>query len=471
MVTSVSETIRGRPFRVYQRQDIDTLPQLRGLSPYDLTVLRAVSAVLPFRVNNYVADSLIDWNHVPEDPIYQLTFPQEGMLEPSDFRRMVNLVAGGAGDDEIANAAHEIQLRLNPHPAGQMELNVPKFHNEPLPGMQHKYRETVLFFPSPGQTCFAYCTYCFRWAQFVGIKGLQFACREASVLVDYLKEHKEVQSVLFTGGDPLIMKTALIRKYVEPLLVPELEHITSIRIGTKALPYWPYRFVTDEDADDLLRLFEEVRRSGRHLAIMSHYSHAAEMKTAVARLALRRVQDAGATVRSQAPVVRHVNDDPAVWSEMWQLQVQQGVVPYYMFVERDTGAKNYFEVPLVRCLEIFQKAYSEITGLGRTVRGPSMSCTPGKVMVDGVQEIAGEKVFALKFLQARDPAWVNQLFFAKFDAKATWMDELKPAFGRREFFFEQEMKTIKETGFAQVWFNPVQQHFAGHGHNSVATPG
>jgi KamA family protein len=468
MVSSASAKTKGRPFRIYQRQDLDSLRQLRCLSPYDLTALKAVSAVLPFRVNNYVAETLIDWANVPDDPIYQLTFPQEGMLEPADFRRMIDLVASDAGEEQIANAAHEIQLRMNPHPAGQMDLNVPKFHNEPVPGMQHKYRETVLFFPSPGQTCFAYCTYCFRWAQFVGIKGLQFACREASVLVDYLKEHKEVQSVLFTGGDPMIMRTALIRKYIEPLLTPELDHVTSIRIGTKALPYWPYRFVTDEDADDLLKLFEEVHQSGRQLAIMSHYSHPTEMKTEIARVALKRIQDAGAIVRSQAPVVRHVNDRPAVWSEMWQLQVQQGVIPYYMFVERDTGAKNYFEVPLVSCLEIFQKAYSEITGLGRTVRGPSMSCTPGKVMIDGVQEIAGEKVFALKFLQARDPAWVNQLFFAKFDPQATWMDQLTPAFGGQKFFFEDEMKTIKETGFAQVWFDPAHRHAVAQANHSVA---
>ncbi|HEY9870870.1 MAG TPA: hypothetical protein V6D08_17020, partial [Candidatus Obscuribacterales bacterium] len=294
------------------------------------------------------------------------------------------------------------------------------------------------------------------WAQFVGIKELQFASKEADVLVDYLKEHKEVSSVLFTGGDPLIMRTAVLRKYIKPLLSPQLEHVTSIRIGTKALPYWPYRFVTDSDADDLLRLFEEVRDSGRHLAIMSHYSHPREMQTEAARLALRRVQDAGALVRSQAPVVRHVNDDAGVWSQMWRLQVQQGVVPYYMFVERDTGPKNYFEVPLARCLEIFQKAYAEVTGLGRTVRGPSMSCTPGKVMVDGVQEVSGEKVFVLKFLQARDPAWVNQVFFARFDPRATWMDELKPAFGAREFFFEPGMKKIKESGFAQIWLKGDQ---------------
>ena len=145
-------------------------------------------------------------------------------------------------------------------------------------------------------------------------------------------------------------------------------------------------------------------------------------------------------VRTQAPLIRHVNDDPRVWNRMWRTQLQLGAVPYYLFVERDTGPKHYFEVPLARALEIFEGAYRHISGLGRTVRGPSMSCTPGKVLVDGVAEVAGEKVFVLKMLQGRDPSWVNRPFFARFDPNATWIDQLEPAFGQSEFFWEPELR-------------------------------
>ncbi len=107
-----------------------------------------------------------------------------------------------------------------------------------------------------------------------------------------------------------------------------------------------------------------------------------------------------------------------------------------MFVERDTGARNYFEVPLVRALEGYNDAFRQLSGLGRTVRGPSMSVTPGKVLVVGTATIKGEKVFVLRFIQARNPEWVGRPFFARFDAKATWIDELEPAFGERRFFFE-----------------------------------
>jgi L-lysine 2,3-aminomutase len=457
--------IEGRSYRSYVRSDLARIPQLKRLSDDQRVEMQAVSAVLPFRTNPYVVEELIRWDRVPEDPIYQLTFPQPGMLEDGDLRRMRELVRSDAPRAEIEAAAREIQLRLNPHPAGQMELNVPQLGDRKLPGMQHKYRETVLFFPSQGQTCHAYCTYCFRWAQFVGIDELRFATREVEGLVGYLKRHREVSSVLFTGGDPLIMGTGKLRRYVEPLLAPELDHLISIRIGTKAPAYWPYRFVSDADADDLLRLFSEARGAGRHLALMAHYSHPRELETPVAQAALRRISDTGAVVRCQAPCIRHVNDDPLAWAELWRLQVQLGAVPYYMFVERDTGPKGYFELPLARALEIFQGAYRQVSGLARTVRGPSMSATPGKVLVVGTAEVKGERVFVLEFLQGRDPEWVGRPFFARFDPKASWLDDLAPAFGEEHFFFEPALAEIRREGRALAWAHrPLRRRPTIFGH-------
>jgi KamA family protein len=448
-------TIKPRRYKAYTRENIDRIPQLRYLTPDQVLGMKAVSAVFPFRVNSYVTDQLIHWDRVPEDPIYQLFFPHHGMLDERSLARMISLVRKNAPHEAIQHAARRIQTRLNPHPAGQMELNVPFFNDRPLPGFQHKYRETVLFFPSRGQTCHAYCTYCFRWAQFAGIDELKFASREAETLAAYLRQHTEVRSVLFTGGDPLIMKARVLRRYVEPLLKPGLEHVASIRIGTKAVASWPYRFLTDSDADDLLRLFEEVRGAGRHLALMAHYSHPRELETAEAQAAIRRILDTGSVIRSQAPLVKHVNDDATVWADMWALQVRLGVVPYYMFVERNTGPKNYFEVPLARAADIFRTAVRRVTGLGRTVRGPSMSATPGKVNVEGVTTVDGEKVFVLKFLQARDPDWVGRLFFARFDSHATWLNHLLPAFGESEFFYEPELRQIKRTHRQAAWGDRV----------------
>lgn len=438
-------------FRVYGRKHIDLLPQLEDLSRDQMLALEAVSAVLPFRVNSYVLEELIDWGDIPGDPIYQLTFPQAGMLDRRDFVRMQDLVLKGATDEELRHAARPIQMRMNPHPAGQMELNVPSIDGEPMPGCQHKYRETVLYFPAAGQTCHAYCTYCFRWAQFVGMEKLRFASHEVDLLARYLREHLEVSDVLMTGGDPMIMGAKVLRRHLEPLLGPGLEHVTTIRIGTKSLSYWPYRFTTDRDADDLLRMFEKVRATGRQLALMAHFSHPRELETRAVRHAIRRIQDTGTVIRCQAPLVHHVNDDSEVWAEMWRTQVRLGLVPYYMFVERNTGPKHYFEVPLARAYRIFHNAYRQLSGLARTVRGPSMSAIPGKVQITGVTTVSGEKVFVLNVLQGRDPEWVGKIFFARFDSQAAWLTELEPAFGEPEFFFEGPLREMATGSWQPEW--------------------
>ena len=427
-------------FKANTRRDLPRIAKKLRFNRDQLTDMQAVSAVLPFRVNDYVIEHLIDPEDVPNDPIFQLTFPQRGMLEEEDFRRMRDLVAKGATETEIKLAADEIRGRLNPHPAGQMQLNVPLLDGEVVGGMQHKYQETVLFFPSQGQTCHAYCSYCFRWAQFVGDADLKFASREANQLVNYVRENPQVSSVLITGGDPMVMKTPVLRRYIEPLLRANLPNLHSIRIGTKALAYWPYRFIEGGDADDFLRLIEEVRAAGKHFALMAHSSHSRELEPKVAQHAVERVLNAGAVIRCQAPLIRKVNDNANVWAQLWRRQVQLGMVPYYMFVERDTGAKAYFEVPLVRAYKVFTEAYSQVAGLCRTVRGPSMSAMPGKVLIDGITQVAGEKVFVLKFLQGRDPKWANRVFFARYDPTATWLSGLQPAFGEEQFFFEDTMK-------------------------------
>lgn len=71
-----------------------------------------------------------------------------------------------------------------------------------------------------------------------------------------------------------------------------------------------------------------------------------------------------------------------------------------------------------------------------------MSAAPGKVEIQGVCEIAGEKVFALRFIQGRNSDWVQRPFFAKYDPDATWLNDLKPAFSESKFFYEDEYKII-----------------------------
>ncbi len=446
---SLTPDFSGERFSPITAKHLDQIPQLQKLSREDRFGMKVVSSVLPFRSNGYVMDSLIDWDDVPRDPVYQITFPQRGMLDEADFDRVADLMKRDAPAKDVNAAVADIRDRLNPHPAGQRELNIPQTEQGTVEGLQHKYRETVLFFPSQGQTCHAYCSFCFRWAQFVGDKTYKIAANEASGLHDYLAGHADVSDLLITGGDPMVMKTRVMERYLQPLIDdPRFDHIRNIRIGTKALTFWPRRFVTDGDAADMLRLLERVVASGKSVAIMAHFNHWQEFGTDVAREAIRLLRATGAVIRSQAPALAHVNDSPEVWERMWREQVALGIIPYYMFVERDTGAKCYFEVPLDKVWTIFNRAVRSVSGLARTVRGPSMSATPGKVEVLGVEEVRGEKVFVLRFLQGRNPEWVGRPFFAAFNPEATWLNHLRPAFGEEKFFFEDELADM--TGGASI---------------------
>src|SRR5260370_24128721 len=164
---------------------------------------------------------------------------------------------------------------------------------------------------------------------------------------------------------------------------------------------------------------------------MADFSPPRELEPSLVAEAVRRIRSTGAVIRTQAPLIRSINDDPETWIGMWRGQMRMGMVRYYMLVERDTGPQGYFAVSLARGHQIFRDAYASVSGLCRTVRGPSMSATPGKVCIDGVVEVAGEKVFALHMIQARNPDLVGRPFFARFDPTAIWLSDLEPAVAPR----------------------------------------
>lgn len=420
-------------YRSYNVKSFKKIEQIQKyLSKEEIENIEVVAQVFPFKVNSYVIEKLIDWDNYKDDPIFRLTFPHKDMLSEGDFDRVKSYLRQGK-TEELKKLVDAIRLTLNPHPADQLS-NVPEIDGKKLEGSQHKYKETILFFPKQGQTCHTYCSFCFRWPQFVGMDDLKFASKEVELLIDYIKAHPEITDIIFTGGDPLIMSTKLLRGYIEPILKAKIPHLKTIRFGTKTLGFWPYRFTTDKDSKDLLNLFKEIKEAGYHLAFMAHFNHYRELETDEVKEAVKNILSTGAVIRTQSPILKHINDSGKVWEKMWQMQVEMDMIPYYMFIARDTGAQHYFGVSLYKAWRIFKEAYSNVSGIARTVRGPSMSASPGKICVNGVAEVNGKKVFVLSMIQAKNPDLVDIPFFAKFDERAMWIDELKPAFSDRFLF-------------------------------------
>lgn len=290
---------------------------------------------------------------MPNDPLFKLVFPQPEMLSTRHRQTMSEELSDPQSSRvRLRDVAETIRGTLNAHPAHQREENVPTLDGKPVSGLQHKYQETVLFFPTEvivdcfaliaalvltccgrqGQFCHSYCTYCFRWAQFTSVGSpQQFKSSSTHLLAEYVSRHQRVSDVLFTGGYPMVMSAVALGSYIRPLLnSPKTAHLRTIRIGTKSLGYWPLRYTLDPDAKDILKLFEGVQKSGKQVSLQAHISHPRELQTQVVQEAIRLIRMTGAQIRAQAPLIRHFNDSADLWAEMWREEVGLGIVPYYM---------------------------------------------------------------------------------------------------------------------------------------------
>lgn len=436
--------VKGPKYTSWNLGNFAKIPQVESyLTEEDKQVISVVGSVLPFKVNNYVVNELIDWNNIPADPIYQLTFPQRGMLSELHFEKISTAMMDELSKEDFIAVINEIRRELNPHSSAQQD-NIPLFEGVRLTGIQHKYKETVLFFPNNGQTCHAYCTYCFRWPQFVNSDIMKFAMKETDQLIAYIKSNNDITDLLITGGDPMIMSAKMLSKYIEPFLSEPVGALQNIRIGTKALGFWPYKFLTDEDSEDILTLFERIIAAGYHLTIMAHFNHPNELKTEAVIKAIRRILNTGVQIRTQSPIMRHINDSSEIWASLWKEQVRLGCIPYYMFIARDTGAQEYFAVKLTDALDIFKDATRSLSGIAKTAKGPVMSAGIGKVEILGTIDLNGERLFSLRLNQARNPDWIGKLFFAKYNENALWLNDLSPAFGQDAIIFHD---TVNEDIF------------------------
>jgi KamA family protein len=428
------------PATTYVRKDIPLIFERLNISDPYLKERMAVACIYPFKATQHSLN-LIDWDNYESDSVFHLVFPQPEMLSAEEIAKLIE----AEKNDDLEKVVQAIRQTKNPNPANQ-ELNrpvltYPNGRKIIIEGMQHKYIQTTLVFPKPAQVCFSNCQYCFRAPQLWGSEDM-FVEESPAVMLDYFKYHNEVTDVLFTGGDPAKMTAEQLSEYIDPLLGPDYEHIQNIRMGTKALTFLPQRFLSMPDSDDFIMLLEKAVKSGKSVNIMAHFSSLNELAHPDTEKAIKRIRETGATIRSQTPLMKHINADADVLAAKWKKEVKLGVVPYYLFIARDTGPQEYYEVSLADAYTIYSEAREKVSGLCHTLRGPSMSASPGKVAVIGMPVIKGEKVFALKFLQARNFKWQEELFFAKYDPKAFWLDDLKPAFGEKEFFYEAELKQI-----------------------------
>jgi L-lysine 2,3-aminomutase len=414
-------------FITYNQKNFREIEYLRYLPEEEKTEIDIVSRVIPFKTNNYVVDYLIDWENYKDDPIYILNFPNRNMLTEKQYAQLSYAIDNEESIARVNQIIYDIRMEMNPHPAQQM-TNVPMLDGEELKGLQHKYRDVILFFPSQGQTCHAHCTFCFRWPQFVKELDLKFSMREIDKVIAYILRNEHINEILFTGGDPMVMDPGTLRKYIEAIIAAKIPHLTNIRFGTKSLSYWPFAFIPEysDEGQEMLDTLKMISDSGMHLAIMAHFNHPNELKTEVLQQAILNLKACGAEIRTQAPVLKNINNNSQNWADMWKIQIGLGLIPYYMFIERETGPYEYFSLPIAEVYRMYQNAIRESGSFAKTVTGPVMSASKGKVHIMGIVKnpVNGDKYFMMQYVRHRDYTKTFKPFFMEFDDQATWVDQL-----------------------------------------------
>lgn len=350
---------------------ITDISKIDKLTDSEKEKLRQISDTFAFRVNDYYL-SLIDWDN-PDDPLRKLVIP--GKNELQEYGRW-------DASDEDANYV--------------------------VPGCQHKYSTTALLMVS--EVCGAYCRYCFRKRLFRN--DVNEAAADLSPAFDYISSHTEINNVLLTGGDSLILSTTKLTAIIERLR--SIKHVKVIRLGSKLPVFNPMRIYEDEK---LLNLIRANSTEDKRIYIMAHINHPNEI-TAEAQRGFKALHDAGAIVVNQTPILKSINDNPAVLGELLDRLSWAGVTPYYFFVNRPVAGNRDFTLPLEQVYNIVEKAKARTSGLGKRVR-LSMSHSSGKIEILAIQD---GKAY-LKYHQSKYNEY-GKFMILDCPKDAEWFDDL-----------------------------------------------
>jgi lysine 2,3-aminomutase len=396
----------------------------------------------------------IDWNNYEKDPVFQLVFPQPNMIQ----KEVVEAYSAIEDDEERMNLVVNYRDQTNPHDGKQI-LNRPSFYSaegefEAVDGGQHKYPQVFLLFDKTTQGCYAYCTYCFRHAQVRGDEDM-FIQEDVPQVHEYLRKHKEITDILITGGDAGYMPVKRLEDYLLPLLDdPELMHIRTIRIASRALTYEP-GVVVSHKYDGALKLFGKLIDHGIQVLWMGHFSTPKEFMNVYTLSAIRRLRAHRINVRSQSPMMNHVslfmNEKGEVeidrsarnWIDLGHILMMLGCQFHSIYCARPTGEHDYFTAPLKDMNLIFSKIYRSLPSEGRPSRYITMTSSAGKTSLLGTAMVNGRKVFALKFNEARNMEWMDRVFLAEYDEKQNTIEKLIP-FDGEDYFYKDELAQIEK---------------------------
>lgn len=188
----------------------------------------------------------------------------------------------------------------------------------PLSQIVHRYENRILFFPT--QVCPVICRYCFRKNE-LGTNDDLFKANFEKVIT-YLKEHTEIDEVIFSGGDPLILSDERINFYLEGF--SKVEHIKYIRFHTRTPIIIPSRITKN-----FLNLITSFNKKFIQINFVIHVNHKAEF-TKENKTAISKLEEARVNLLSQSVLLKGVNDNQEALVELCHELMSLRVRPYYL---------------------------------------------------------------------------------------------------------------------------------------------
>ena len=188
-----------------------------------------------------------------------------------------------------------------------------------------RYPNRVALFVAENTSCASYCIHCQR------SKSLdctvEVSRREISKGLFYINYNRNIDEVLVTGGDALMISTSRLQFVLEEL--SRIPHLRSIRIATRVPVVLPMA-ITD-DLLDMIRTSANLHNRGirKYVYFMTHFNHYQEI-TQEAADAAQRIQDHGFTIRNQTVFLNHVNDRYKTLAETFRRMFWIGVHPHYL---------------------------------------------------------------------------------------------------------------------------------------------
>ncbi|QQS06561.1 MAG: EF-P beta-lysylation protein EpmB [Fibrobacterota bacterium] len=212
------------------------------------------------------------------------------------------------------------------------------------PGLLQKYRSRALVVTTGA--CAIHCRYCFRQEFPYNQSTSDWEPRIA-----YLRDHPEIDEVVLSGGDPLMLGNGALERIWRAL--EGIPHLRTLRLHTRLPVVLPDR--VDEG-------FEALIRSSRlRVAVVIHSNHAKELDGQVEE-AISKLLGAGATVLNQSVLLARINDDVATLhalsARLWDI----GVLPYYLHaLDRVRGAGRFF-VPDSVAVDLIERLRERTSG-------------------------------------------------------------------------------------------------------------